>query len=149
MTNMLEPFDAFLKVRGVRSVFVVNNKAKILFEKLSPDMPSKKAEELAEHIVKIFAIGQYGKFKRQANEIELLFEDGRLLAVDCRRFVLIITCENNTPFSMLRMIMSVQIKNLISDDTLIKELETEVVDKKILLRKENLTELETDLLEKI
>jgi hypothetical protein len=146
---MLEPFEVISKVRGVRSVFVVNNRAKIIFEKLSPDVSRNTAEVLSEHIIKIFALGQYGKFKRQSNEIELLYEQGRLLAVDCRRFVLIITCENNTPFSMLRMTMGVQIKNLIGDESLNKELETEVIDKKVLLRKDKLSQYEIDLLEKI
>lgn len=146
---MLEPFEVISKVRGVRSVFVVNNRAKIIFEKLSPDVSRTTAEILSEHIIKIFALGQYGKFKRQSNEIELLYEQGRLLAVDCRRFVLIITCENNTPFSMLRMTMGVQIKNLIGDESLNKELEAEVIDKKVLLRKDKLSQYEIDLLEKI
>lgn len=146
---MLKQFDAIRKVPGVDSVMIVNNRGKIVFHQFAENLNPEKAESLATHIVKIYAIGQYGRYRRQSTEIELMFEKGRLLAVDCRRFVIIAVCQPNTPVSMLRMTMSVQIKSIQEDKKVNKTIEKEVIDKKVLLRKDKLSENEIALLEQI
>lgn len=146
---MFKPLEDILKVPGITSIYITNNRGTILDSELDSLLDSETAEKLAQNVIKIFAIGRYGKFDRQTKEIELLFGDGRIIAVDCKQFVIILICSKKTPVSMLRMTLGVHLKNLLEDKKLSKILDKEVIDKKILLRKANLTEFEQQLLERI
>ena len=146
---MFKPLEDILKVPGITSIFITNNRGTIIDAELDSLMDNDFAEELARNIIKIFAIGKYGKFDRQSKEIELLFGEGRIIAVDCKQFVIIIICSKKTPVSMLRLTLGVQQKNLLEDKKLSKILDKEVIDKKILLRKANLTQKEIELLERV
>jgi hypothetical protein len=145
---MRSKLEEIKRIPGVTSIYIVNNKAELIDGILDPTLTQDKAAKLAERIVKIYAIGIYGKVKRKSSEIELLFENGRVFSVDCDQFVLIIVCTNTVAISMVRLTTNVITKSLVSDKGL-KELTLNVIDKKVLLRKDRLNEVEIALLEQI
>lgn len=145
----IQQLEDIFKIPNVKSAYIVNNRADILAEKLESSFSKDVANQLAMNIVKIFAIGHYGKKKRDSHEIELLYHNGRILAIDCKHFILIVICDNNAPISMLRMTLGVQIKSIQDDKKFMKQFESEVIDKKILLRRDKLNDEEINLMEKI
>lgn len=146
---MKEKLEELKKIPGVSSAYIVNNKAEIIDGVLDASLSQDRAAKLAERIVKIYAIGIYGKVKRKSTEIELLFDKGRVFSVDCDQFVLIIVCTNSSAISMVRLTSNVIIKSIMSDKKLSKELTQNVIDKKVLLRKDRLNDVEVALLEQI
>ena len=145
---MKKKLEELKRISGVNSVYIVNNKAELIDGLLDPTLTQDKASKLAERIVKIYAIGIYGKVKRKSSEIELLFENGRVFSVDCEQFVIILVCTNAVAISMVRLTTNVIIRSLMDDKT-IKEQSANVIDKKVLLRKDRLNEVEIALLEQI
>jgi len=113
------------------------------------EVTQEMAERLGARIIKIFAIGIYGKVKRPTAEIELLYNNKRVLAIDCDRYNLVMICDNFVNISMLRMTVNVLIQSMVQDKKVQKFLEDHAIDKKLLLRRDKLTEEEINLLEKV
>lgn len=145
---MEERLEEILKIPGVLSVYAVNNRAEMITELFNNEISYQHAESLGARVVKIFAIGLYGKVQRKTSEIELLYSSKRVFAIDCGRYNLIIICDNFVQISMLRMTTNVLIQSMEQDKKVVKFLEDHAIDKKILLRRDKLTEEEINLLEK-
>ena len=127
-------FKELFRINGVNSVYAVNNRAEMIAGKLAGSVYKEVAERLASHIVKIFAIGLYSNNAKKSSEIELLYDNGRVFAIDCNRYVLIIICSADVSISMVRLTSNVVIKTITQDKKLFKEFTKDVIDKKVMLR---------------
>ncbi|MCB0278848.1 MAG: hypothetical protein KDD94_05060 [Calditrichaeota bacterium] len=141
-------FKELFRINGVNSVYAVNNRAEMIAGRLDGSIDRETAERLASHIVKIFAIGLYSNNSKKSTEIELLYDKGRVFAIDCNRFVLIIICNADVSISMVRLTSNVVIKTISEDKKLYKEFTKEVIDKKVMLRRDQLNEEEIALLDR-
>lgn len=142
-------FKELFRINGVNSVYAVNNKAEMIAGKLAGTIDKEVAELLASNIVKIFAIGLYSNNTKKSSEIELLYDNGRVFAIDCNRYVLIIICSADVSISMVRLTSNVVIKTITQDKKLFKEFTKEVIDKKVMLRRDQLNEEEIALLDRL
>ena len=145
---MEERLEELLLIPGVLSLYAVNNRGEMITELFNDEISREHAESLGARSVKIFAIGLYGKVQRKTSEIELLYSSRRVFAIDCGRYNLILICDNFVQISMLRMTTNVLIQSMTQDKVIATFLEDHVIDKKILLRRDKLTEEELTLLEK-
>lgn len=141
-------FKELFRINGVKSVYAVNNRAEMIAGKLDA-IDKKAAESLASHIVKIFAIGMYSQTKKKSSEIELLYDKGRVFAIDCNRYVLIIVCTEDVAISMVRLTSNVIIKTISEDKKLYKEFTKDIIDKKVMLRRDQLNNDEIELLDRL
>ena len=142
-------FKELFRINGVKSVYAVNNKAEMIAGKLDSQINKETAENLASHLVKIFAIGLYSSNAKKSSEIELLYDNGRVFAIDCNRYVLIIICTADVSISMVRLTSNVVIKTISEDKKIFKEFTKEIIDKKIMLRRDQLNDEEIALLDRL
>ena len=146
MENKLKEIIA---IPGVKSVFAINNKVELIAEQFNGQIDNEVAKDLGVRIVKIFGIGLYGKVQRKTTEIEMLLENSRVYALDCDHYNIVVLCESTVQTSMLRMSINVLVQTIQSDKKIQKALDEFRIDKKVLLRKENLSEEELQLIEKM
>jgi hypothetical protein len=146
---MNERLRELLSIPGVISVLAVNNRAEIIASVNNGKYDVNVSTRMAARVVKIFAIGIYGKIKRPAKEMELLFDSLRVLAIDGGMYNMIIFSSIDAQMSLLRMSVNV-LMNIMNNDKRVQTfLEKHRIDKKILLRKDKLSEDEIKLLERI
>jgi hypothetical protein len=135
-----------MAIEGVEGLLLVSDNGYIV-EKLGMDLDGGTLEQFSKRIIRI--IEAHGLDEKSVKEIELIWNDYRILAMSSNIFTIIILCSSSRALSLLRITVNVVIGHLLEDKKSMKKIKKFAGQSEIVLEKEYLDQLEIKLISKL
>ena len=133
-------------ITGVEGLLLVSDNGYII-EKVGIELEQGVLEQMAKRIIRIIAAHNLDeKFVR---EIELIWNNYRILAMSTKTFTLIILCRSTKVLSLLRITVNVVLGHLLEDKKSRKRINKYTGQPEIVLEKDYLDQLEIKLISKL
>ncbi len=130
---MKEKLKEINSIKGVWGYFVCDNTGKIL-EREMPVVFMKHLALMGKEVTQV--VGLLESLKRSPENLDLLFEDGRVMIRDLRNCTLVIFCDPNVDIPMLRLKINVVISEITGDSKIQELLQKGEWRRRRLLQKE-------------
>ena len=144
---MVSPWlNEITAITGVEGVLLASNTGEII-EKIGTDLDRDQQKQIACRVLKIIAAHDLDE--RAVKEIELIWNDYRILVMGAKSFVLIIFCGSTKALSLLRITMNVVIAHLLEDKKSTKQIKKYASEKRNVLDIQDLEQLEINLISKL
>lgn len=143
VSHWLKEITAIADVEGV---LLASNTGEII-ENSAIYLDRSQLKQIASRVLKIMAAHDLDK--RSVREVELIWEDYRILAMGAKSFVLIIFCTSTKTISLLRITMNVVIAHLLEDKKSIKQIKKYASEKRNVLESRDLEQLEINFISKL
>lgn len=135
-----------MTVSGVEGVFVTSNRGQII-DKIGLSLNQSTLEGIAVHVLRI--VSGYHVQKRSLKEIEIIWNNYRIIALNTQKFVIITFCSSAKALSLLRITLNVVLSHLLEDKKFMKQIDKHALEKTVVLRKGHLEPLEINLISKL
>ena len=135
-----------IDINGVDGVFIASNRGQVI-ERVGIKLDNTVLEEVAILILRI--ISAYHVKKRIIKEVEIIWNNYRIIARNSNEFVIISFCNSEKALSLLRITLNVVLTHLIEDKKFKKQIEKHATQKTVVLRKGNLDPEEINLISKL
>jgi hypothetical protein len=109
---MKEKLKEINAIKGVWGYFICDNTGKIL-EREMPVVFMKHVGMMGKEVTQV--VGLLESLKRSPENLDLLFEDGRVMVRDLRNCTLVIFCDPNVDIPMLRQKVTAVISEITGD----------------------------------
>lgn len=133
-------------IAGVEGVLLVSDNGHII-ENIGTDLDQGTLEQLTKRLMRI--ISAHNLDEKFVKEIELIWNNYRILAMSAKTFTLIIFCGSTKALSLLRITVNVVVGHLLEDKKSMKKINKFTGQPEILLEKEYLDQLEIKLISKL
>lgn len=130
---MKEKLKEINSLKGVWGYFVCDNTGKIL-EREMPVVFMKHLTIMGKEVTQV--VGLLESLRRSPENLDLLFEDGRVIIRDLRNCTLVIFCDPNVDIPMLRLKINVVISEITGDSKIQELLQKGEWRRRRLLQKE-------------
>jgi hypothetical protein len=130
---MKEKLKEINSIKGVWGYFVCDNTGKIL-EREMPVVFMKHLTMMGKEVTQV--VGLLESLRRSPENLDLLFEDGRVMIRDLRNCTLVIFCDPNVEIPMLRLKINVVISEITGDSKIQELLQKGEWRRRRLLQKE-------------
>jgi len=144
MRSYLEKIKA---VHGVLGVYVLNNRAESLAQYGTESIGKQNKEKIVTEILQIlasFILKGYSVI-----DTDFMFQNGRLLYFNFDKLNLFVHCQKNVKISMLRMTINVVMVEALDDKKIVKMINKNIIDGKLLLRPDKVDKEELIYIERI
>ena len=135
-----------MTVSGVEGVFVTSNRGQVI-DKIGLSLNQSTLEGIAVHVLRI--VSGYHVQKRSLKEIEIIWNNYRIIALNTQKFVIITFCSSAKALSLLRITLNVVLSHLLEDKKFMKQIDKHALEKTVVLRKGHLEPLEINLISKL
>lgn len=143
---MKEKLQEINALRGVWGYFICDNTGKIL-EREMPVVFMKHLAMMGKEVTQV--VGLLESLRRSPENLDLLFEDGRVMITSLRNCTLVIFCDPNVDVSMLRSKVNVVISEIPGDSKLQELLQKGEWRRRRLLQKEYLGQEYKEILDQL
>jgi hypothetical protein len=143
---MKEKLKEINSIKGVWGYFVCDNTGKIL-EREMPVVFMKHVSMMGKEVTQV--VGLLESLKRSPENLDLLFEDGRVMVRDLRSCTLVIFCDPNVDIPMLRQKVNVVISEITGDSKIQELLQKGEWRRRRLLQKEYLGQEYKEILDQL
>jgi hypothetical protein len=133
-------------VAGVEGLLLVSDNGHVV-EKIGIDLDQGILEQLSKRIIRI--IMAHNLDEKFVKEIEIIWNNYRILAMSVKTFTIIIFCNSPKALSLLRITVNVVIGHLLEDKKSMKQIKKFTGQSGIVLEKEYLDQLEIKLISKL
>jgi hypothetical protein len=133
-------------IKGVEGLLLVSDNGHII-EKIGIEFEQGVLEQMTKRIIRIIAAHNLDEIS--VKEIELIWNNYRILAMSAKTFTLIIFCGSTKVFSLLRITVNVVVGHLLEDKKSMKQINKYTGQPEIVLEKEYLDQLEIKLISKL
>ena len=133
-------------ISGVECALLVSDNGYII-EKIGTQLDQGNLEQMAKRILRITTA--HNLDEKYVKEIELIWDNYRILTMSSKTFSLIIICGSIKALSFLRITVNVVIGHLLEDKKSMKKINKFTGQTEILLEKEYLDQLEIKLISKL
>ena len=133
-------------VTGVEGVLLVSDNGHII-EKIGTQLEQGTLEQMAKRIMRIIAAHNIDE--KSIKEIELIWNNYRILVMSAQTFTFIIFCGSIKALSLLRITVNVVVGHLLEDKKSMKQINKFTGQPEIVLEKEYLDQLEIKLISKL
>lgn len=138
--------NEIVEIEGVEGVIITNNNGRII-EKLGANIDPGKLERIALPILRIFSA--YYLKKRNVRELELIWNDYRIINLNTNDFIIITFCASLKALSLIRITLNVVLAHLLEDKKFMKKIKKHASEKTAVLSKGNLDQSEINLISKL
>ena len=135
-----------IDINGVDGVFIASNRGQVI-ERIGIKLDNTALEEVAILVLRI--ISAYHVKKRIIKEVEIIWNNYRIIARNSNEFVIISFCNSEKALSLLRITLNVVLTHLLEDKKFRKQIEKHASQKTVVLRKGNLDPEEIKLISKL
>lgn len=135
-----------IDIDGVDGVFIASNRGQVI-ERVGIKLDTTVLEEVAILVLRI--ISAYHVKKRIIKEVEIIWNNYRIIARNSNEFVIISFCNSEKALSLLRITLNVVLTHLLEDKKFKKQIEKHATQKTVVLRKGNLDQEEINLISKL
>ena len=135
-----------MDINGVDGVFIASNRGQVI-ERIGVKLDNSVLEEVAILVLRI--ISAYHVKKRIIKEVEIIWNNYRIIARNSNEFVIISFCNSEKALSLLRITLNVVLTHLLEDKKFKKQIEKHASQKTVVLRKGNLDPEEIKLISKL
>ena len=135
-----------IDINGVDGVFIASNRGQII-ERVGMKLDNAALEEVAILVLRI--ISAYHVKKRIIKEVEIIWNNYRIITRNSNEFVIISFCNSEKALSLLRITLNVVLTHLLEDKKFKKQIEKHASQKTVVLRKGNLDSEEIKLISKL
>jgi hypothetical protein len=143
---MKEKLQEINSIKGVWGYFVCDNTGSIL-EREMPVVFMKHVSMMGKEVTQV--VGLLESLKRSPENLDLLFEDGRVMVRDLRNCTLVIFCDPNVDIPMLRQKVNVVISEITGDSKIQELLQKGEWRRRRLLQKEYLGQEYKEILDQL
>ena len=143
---MKEKLQEINSLRGVWGYFICDNTGKIL-EREMPVVFMKHLAMMGKEVTQV--VGLLESLRRSPENLDLLFEDGRVMITSLRNCTLVIFCDPNVDITMLRSKVNMVISEITGDSKLQELLQKGEWRRRRLLQKEYLGQEYKELLDQL
>ena len=143
---MKEKLQEINSLRGVWGYFICDNTGKIL-EREMPVVFMKHLAMMGKEVTQV--VGLLESLRRSPENLDLLFEDGRVMITSLRNCTLVIFCDPNVDITMLRSKVNVLISEITGDSKLQELLQKGEWRRRRLLQKEYLGQEYKEILDQL
>jgi hypothetical protein len=143
---MKEKLREINSIKGVWGYFVCDNTGKVL-EREMPVVFMKHVAKMGKEVTQV--VGLLESLKRSPENLDLLFEDGRVMVRDLRNCTLVIFCDPNVEIPMLRQKVNVVISEITGDSKIQELLQKGEWRRRRLLQKEYLGQEYKEILDQL
>jgi len=133
-------------IAGVEGILLVSDNGHII-ENIGTDLDQGALEQLSKRLMRI--ISAHSLDEKFVKEIELIWNNYRVLVMSAKTFTLIIFCGSIKALSLLRITVNVVIGHLLEDKKSMKKINKFAGQPEIVLEKEYLDQLEIKLISKL
>jgi hypothetical protein len=133
-------------IDGVEGVYIASNKGNVLI-RLGLSLDTSVLEKVAIHLLRILSV--YHIKKRTIKEIELIWDEYRIIARNSDEFIIVAFCRSNKALSLLRITLNVVLSHLLQDKDFSKKIKSHSAHKTVVLRKGDLHTKEINLISKL
>lgn len=144
---MKEYLDKIKNIPGVMEVFIVNNRAELIASVGETQLSKEDKEQLSMQVLQLLA--SFVMKNHTVSDSDFLFQKGRLLYFNYDKLNMFVYCQTNVKISMLRMTINVVMVEALEDKKIKKIINQNVIDAKLLLRKDRLDPAEMPYVEAI
>jgi len=130
---MKEKLQEINSLKGVWGYFICDNTGKIL-EREMPVVFMKHLAMMGKEVTQV--VGLLESLRRSPENLDLLFEDGRVMITSLRNCTLVIFCDPNVDIPMLRLKINVVISEITGDSKIQELLQKGEWRRRRLLQKE-------------
>jgi hypothetical protein len=143
---MKEKLQEINSLKGVWGYFICDNTGKIL-EREMPVVFMKHLAMMGKEVTQV--VGLLESLRRSPENLDLLFEDGRIMITSLRNCTLVIFCDPNVDITMLRSKVNVVISEITGDSKLQELLQKGEWRRRRLLQKEYLGQEYKEILDQL
>lgn len=143
---MKEKLQEINSLRGVWGYFICDNTGKIL-EREMPVVFMKHLAMMGKEVTQV--VGLLESLRRSPENLDLLFEDGRVMITSLRNCTMVIFCDPNVDITMLRSKVNMVISEITGDSKLQELLQKGEWRRRRLLQKEYLGQEYKELLDQL
>ena len=143
---MKEKLQEINSLRGVWGYFICDNTGKIL-EREMPVVFMKHLAMMGKEVTQV--VGLLESLRKSPENLDLLFEDGRVMITSLRNCTLVIFCDPNVDITMLRSKVNVLISEITGDSKLQELLQKGEWRRRRLLQKEYLGQEYKEILDQL
>ncbi|UCD71548.1 MAG: hypothetical protein JSW70_00755 [Syntrophobacterales bacterium] len=143
---MKEKLEEINAIKGVWGYFICDNTGKIL-EREMPIVFMKHLAMMGKEVTQV--VGLLESLIRSSENIDLLFEDGRVTIRSLKNFTLVVFCDPNVDIPMLRLKINVLISEISEDSKMQELLEKGEWRRRRLLQKEYLNKEYREILKQL
>jgi hypothetical protein len=140
---MKEKLQEINSIKGVWGYFLCDNTGKIL-EKEMPVVFMKHLPMMGKEVTQVG--GLLETLSKTSENLELLFEDGRVMIRNLKNFTLVVFCDPNVDIPMLRLKTNVVISDIAGDQKMRELLQKGEWRRRRLLQKEHVGEEYSEIL---
>lgn len=133
-------------LKGVWGYFLCDNMGKIVAREM-PMVLMKHLAMMGKEVTQV--IGVLENMSRSPENLELLFEDGRVMIKSLKNFTLVVFCDPNVDMPMLRTKMNVVISEIMVDSKMQQLLQKGEWKRRRLLQKEYLNQEYREILNQL
>lgn len=107
-------------INGVKGAFLYLYDDELIFNKLPEDVDLDVCREIAKDVIQVSGI--FGRLGKNTEELDLKFEEGRILAYAKKSHCLVIICQADASMSLLRLSANVLLADIEKDKKSAKRL---------------------------
>jgi hypothetical protein len=133
-------------IEGVEGVYISSNKGNVLM-RLGLSLDTSVLERVAVHLLRILSV--YHLKKRTIKEVEIIWDDYRIIARNSTEFIIVAFCRSSKALSLLRITLNVILSHLLQDKSFSKKIKSHAAHKTVVLRKGDLHSKEINLISKL
>lgn len=133
-------------IDGVEGVYIASNKGNVLM-RMGLSLDTEVLEKVAVHLLRI--LSAYHLKKRNIKEIEMIWEEYRIITRNSSEFIIVAFCRSNKALSLLRITLNVVLSHLLQDKDFNKKIKNHAAHKTVVLRKGDLHSKEINLISKL
>ena len=133
-------------VEGVEGVMVTTNVGRLV-EKVGIETDLPRLETVAKHLLRVVA--SYHVKDRQVKEVELVWNNYRVIAVPRDDFLIMTFCDSSKALPLIRITLNVVLSQLLEDKKFIKSLRKQPAYRTAVLKDKNLIQKEINLISKL
>jgi hypothetical protein len=134
------------EIEGVEGVYIASNKGTILL-RLGLSLDMEILERVAVHLLRI--LSAYHLKKRMLKEIELIWDEYRIITRNSSEFIIVAFCQSSKALSLLRITLNVVLSHILEDKNFSKKIKQHAAHKTVVLRKGDLHTKEINLISKL
>lgn len=143
---MKEKLEEINSIKGVWGYVLCDNTGKIL-EKEMPIVFMKHLAMMGKEVTQV--VGLLETLSKSPENLDLLFEDGRVMVRSLKNFTLVVFCDPNVDIPMLRLKINVLISEISEDSKMQELLEKGEWRRRRLLQKEYLDKEYREILKQL
>lgn len=145
---MEEKLENLINIEGVEAVFIFNNKAETIYHLLKRTLDDNLIEEIGKHIIQVYALNKKLSMNKIVN-MDIAFDKGTIISYNDEYFTLVVWLNKNAQLSLIRLNIDLVLSNLKNDSKFKKLLKKNKIDFDYLLRKDNVDEQDSIMLQQL